>query len=289
MFMFKFHLAESPMWHANNNHWMWTDILTNKVCVMAFGNLTFDEKKNIIHVPQMVSNLIELEDGSVLASAENGLFLLSIGGESFKTIVTLPHSENFRCNDGSVGPDGKYWFGTMQKSPTGLNGEIYSLDRKGNLRAQNIPIGIPNSFIWLNDHSLLISDSFLQKTYKVDLAESGNLDWSNSEVWLDLSATEMTPDGGALDAEGNVWLAMWGGAVVNKYSSKGVLLDTLKLQALQPTSCAFGGVNRDELLITTATEGLTEQQIKEYPDSGKVLFRKMPVQGKVLPKFRLDI
>jgi sugar lactone lactonase YvrE len=287
--MLKFFLAESPLWHTKNNHWMWTDILTNKVCVTAFGNLTFDEKKNIIHAPQMVSNLIELEDGRVLASAENGLFLLSIGGESFKTIVTLPHSENFRCNDGSIGPDGKYWFGTMQKSPTGLNGEIYSLDSKGILCAQNIQIGIPNSFIWLTDNAVIISDSFLQKTFKVVLTENGSLDWENREVWLDMSATEMTPDGGALDADGNVWLAMWGGAVVNKYSSKGVLLDVLNLQALQPTSCAFGGENGDELLITTATEGLTEQQHKDYPDSGKVLFCKMPVQGKVLPKFRLDI
>jgi sugar lactone lactonase YvrE len=108
-------------------------------------------------------------------------------------------------------------------------------------------------------------------------------------VWLDLSDTESTPDGGALDEEGNVWLAVWGDASVHKYSQEGKLLDKVELRALQPTSCAFGGEHMDEMLITTAAEGMTEEQLEQYPDSGKVLLKKMDVKGRVLPVFNLEV
>jgi sugar lactone lactonase YvrE len=207
--------------------------------------------------------------------------------DRFETLASLPHSELFRCNDGSVGPDGKYWFGTMEKAPTGLHGEIYSLDKQGKLVAQHAPIGIPNSFIWTDDFSVLITDSFLQLTFRVSLKEDGKLDWANRAVWLDLSATDCTPDGGALDENGHIWLAIWGGAAIHQYSADGELLDKIQLQALQPTSCAFGGANMDTLLITTAIEGLSPAQLEEYPDSGKVLQHHQSVKGKTMPNLEL--
>ena len=118
---------------------------------------------------------------------------------------------------------------------------------------------------------------------------SGKLDWANREVWLDLSNTDATPDGGALDDEGNIWIAVWGDASIHRYSPDGFLLEKLELEALQPTSCAFGGISMDEMLITTATEGMTSEQLRQYPDSGKVILRKMGVKGKVLPVFDLEV
>jgi sugar lactone lactonase YvrE len=271
-------LGESPFWSPRLKQWMWVDI-TNQVMFQK------SEQLGLVSFVEMVSNIFECPS-AILLTAETKLYQFENSGR-INVYMPLIESKKYRCNDGSVGAGGKYWFGTMEKSPSGLNGKIYSLDTLGNLIDQNADIGIPNTFIWLDESHILISDSFLQKTYKVELLASGMLDWLNREVWLDLSNTSGTPDGGALDEQGNVWLAVWGDASIHKYSSEGVLLDKIELHALQPTSCAFGGVNMDEMLITTATEGLSGEQLKNYPDSGKVLLRKMNVKGKVLPVFDL--
>ncbi|MDO6691934.1 SMP-30/gluconolactonase/LRE family protein [Aliiglaciecola sp. 3_MG-2023] len=283
----KFYLSESPLWNDSINNWMWTDIQDKHIYQSSNCSMVGENKYNRKYVPQMVSNLLVLSDNYILATGEDSIFKVNRSSNQIDTVIKLSHSNKFRCNDGSVGPDGKYWFGTMEKSPTGLNGEIYSLDENLKLVPQNAPIGIPNSFIWLDESSILISDSLVQKTFKISLTTNGRLDWENRTVWLDLSETEGTPDGGALDEDGNVWLAIWGGAAIHKYSASGVLLDKIQLQALQPTSCAFGGQNMDCLLITTATEGLSDEQLDEYPDSGEVLMRQLSVKGKSLPKFRM--
>ena len=279
-------LAESPI--NVGEKWYWVDILakklySNREIPFGFGC------KLVAEFSCFVSNLIPINEEQLLLSNENNLAVLSLLDKKTSEIVCFEHQNNMRCNDGSVGPDGKYWFGTMEKSPSGLNGELYSLNTKGELVAQDAQIGIPNSFVWLDDKFVLISDSFLQQTFKVELLASGMLDWPNREIWLDLSDTDSTPDGGALDAEGNVWLAIWGGAAVHKYSASGELIDKIELAALQPTSCAFGGESMDELLITTATEGMREEQLGLYPDSGKVLLHKMNIKGKVLPVFELEV
>ena len=271
-------LGESPFWSSRKKRWMWVDI-TNRVLFQR------SEQQMSTSFVEMVSNIFECPS-AILLTAETLLYQFS-DDERVDTAMRLFASNAYRCNDGSVGPNGSYWFGTMEKSPSGLNGKIYSLDTRGNLIDQNALVGIPNTFVWLDECNILISDSLLQKTYKVELLASGVLDWNSRKVWLDLSMTNGTPDGGAVDEDGNVWLAVWGDASVHKYSEDGVLLDKIKLNALQPTSCAFGGVNMDEMLITTATEGLSEEQLNLYPGSGKVFFRKMSVRGKVLPVFDL--
>ena len=274
-------LGESPFWSHRLEKWMWVDITRQ---------IIFEKSEQIVSrsFSEMVSNIFECPSAT-LVTAETKLYQLIDNGRT-EVHKQLFENANYRCNDGGVGPCGKkYWFGTMEKHPTGPKGKIYSFDACGNLVDHNADIGIPNTFIWLDDSHILISDSLIQKTYKVELLASGILDWINRKVWLDLSSTRGTPDGGAMDEDGNIWLAVWGDASIHKYSSEGLLLDKIELEALQPTSCAFGGQNMDEMLITTAVEGMSEAQISNYPDSGKVLVRKMNVTGKALPLFDLEV
>jgi len=278
-----FKLSESPVWSEKTLSWYWVDIIECKVFRLFNGSQTV-----VLNIEGPVSNLINASDGFVV-SLENSIVSYSQGFEAKSVLSEIAHDSNFRCNDGAVGPDGTFYFGTMEKKPQGLDGKLYSLDIRGNLLEQGSGIGIPNSFIWLDDHLVLISDSFLQKTFKVELLVDGNLNWSGRELWLDLSHTSATPDGGTLDENGNIWLAIWGGAVVHQYSPDGVLLDKIELNALQPTSCAFGGSNMNELLITTATEGMNDDQLKLYPESGRVIQKSMAVKGNISPIFAVNI
>jgi sugar lactone lactonase YvrE len=60
------------------------------------------------------------------------------------------------------------------------------------------------------------------------------------------------PDGMAVDAEGGVWVAVWGGGVIQRYNAAGRLTGVVRLPAANVTSCAFGGPNLDQIYITTA-------------------------------------
>ena len=66
------------------------------------------------------------------------------------------------------------------------------------------------------------------------------------------------PDGLVVDAEGSLWVAIWGGGQVHRYAPDGELLAVLPVPVSQPTCPAFGGPGLDELYLTTAWEGMPD-------------------------------
>ena len=52
----------------------------------------------------------------------------------------------------------------------------------------------------------------------------------------------------------------------------GEVLAKVDVPATQVTSCAFGGPGLDQLFITTARHGLSDEQLEEHPAAGG-LFR----------------
>ena len=73
------------------------------------------------------------------------------------------------------------------------------------------------------------------------------------------------PDGLTVDAEGGIWVALYGGGAVRRYLPNGVLDVIVTLPVTQVTSCVFGGADLDELYMTTSREGLAES---EQPAAG---------------------
>jgi D-xylonolactonase len=83
------------------------------------------------------------------------------------------------------------------------------------------------------------------------------------------------PDGMAVDAEGGLWVAFWGGGVLRRYTSDARLDAEVALPAAQVSSCAFGGDDLADLYVTTAAIGLSEAERRETPHAGG-LFRVRP-------------
>jgi sugar lactone lactonase YvrE len=84
-----------------------------------------------------------------------------------------------------------------------------------------------------------------------------------------------------IDADGGLWVALWGGAAVHRYLD-GRLERVIKLPVSQPTSCCFGGERLDELYVTSAWEGLSPRQRREEPLAG-ALFRVRPGLRGIAP------
>src|SRR5260370_22067566 len=83
---------------------------------------------------------------------------------------------------------------------------------------------------------------------------------SRRRHFVTLASGDGVPDGLCVDADGFIWVALWGGSAVRRYRPDGTLDREVGLPVTQVTSCAFGGPDLDQLFITSAAGGLTESE-----------------------------
>ena len=88
------------------------------------------------------------------------------------------------------------------------------------------------------------------------------------------------PDGLTLDAEGGLWLAVWGSAELRRYTPGGVLDTVVTLPVSQVTSAAFGGADLSTLYITTARENFTPADLAGQPHAGDIFACTPGVTGR---------
>jgi sugar lactone lactonase YvrE len=94
-------------------------------------------------------------------------------------------------------------------------------------------------------------------TQRIDVCTA---DLSERRAFVTIAESTGTPDGLTVDAEGGVWVAIWGGSAVHRYSPDGELDQVVTLPVAQVSSCAFGGDDLGTLYITTSAEGLSDPE-----------------------------
>ena len=107
---------------------------------------------------------------------------------------------------------------------------------------------------------------------------------SERVVHINLRDQNLNPDGAVCDAEGYLWNAQWGAWRIARYAPDGSLDRVIELPVSQPTCPAFGGADLKTLFITSATDGLSEKELKNQPDAGKIMVFDLDVKG--LPEHR---
>jgi sugar lactone lactonase YvrE len=128
-------------------------------------------------------------------------------------------------------------------------------------------------------------ESMAKTIYAYDFDEkSGGI--SNKRVFYQHEGPGL-PDGLTIDVEGNLWLALYGGAAVWKISALGQPLGKVDLPVPIVTCPTFGGPDMDELFITTA--GADHQgDIGSEGLEGSVFRAKVGVKGLPSNKFVLS-
>ena len=108
--------------------------------------------------------------------------------------------------------------------------------------------------------------------------ESGHIIFEKNAIEVPIE--KGTPDGMAIDREGMLWIAHWGGFGVYRWDPRnGKLLSKIELPVPKVSSCAFVGHELDHLLITTARENMAPEEVEEYPGSGDVFIVKTETTG----------
>jgi sugar lactone lactonase YvrE len=186
-----------------------------------------------------------------------------------------------RFNDGKPDPWGNFIAGTMAWDETGNPpGSLYRLSPDGIVTELFGDVGLSNGLDWTDDRRLFYyADS---NSGRVDLfdtdPDTGAL--SARRALVTIPAAEGVPDGLTLDAEGCLWLAVWGSGELRRYTPAGVLDTVVRLPARQVTSAAFGGPDLATLYITCASEGLTPAERADQPHAGDIFACTPGVTGR---------
>ena len=236
-------LGEGPRWDAATGRLLWVDIEGRLLHVSdrdsgADRAIALD---NRMGVGQPTT------DGRVLVALADRLAALDLDDESLETLVPVPHGPGLRINDGACDPQGRFWFGSLELDFAPRAGALYRYD--GELREVVNEVTLSNGIGWSPDGTLMYYVDTL--TYGVDVFDFDGLP-SGRRRFATIERGVGAPDGLAVDDEGGVWVALYGGSAVRRYSAKGRLDEVIELPARNVTSCCFGGADRRRLFVTTA-------------------------------------
>ena len=90
-----------------------------------------------------------------------------------------------------------------------------------------------------------------------------------------------------LDNNKNLWVAHFHGACISVFNKKAKLIHRIQFPAKNITNCTFGGQNKNELFVTTATKGMNKADLKKFAYSGFLFSVKTNSKGILQKKFIL--
>ena len=243
-------LGEGPCWDHRSGRLVWVDILAGLV------HMTDPRTGVTTTVP------VGTEVGTIALRGDEG-YLLALRS-AFATLdeahveITdqLPLPSGQRMNDGALDPSGRFVAGSITDERT-ATGALYTRDLDGSVRTLFGGVTVSNGLAWSsNGDRMFYVDSALQAIDVMDY-DTGSGDVSGRRRWVTIPESDGTPDGLTIDAEGCLWVALWGGGRVRRYSPDAQIIGEVELPVSRPTSCAFGGDNLDRLFVTTAAVGAT--------------------------------
>jgi len=274
-------LGESPLWDDLAGRLWWTDILGRRLHYLDHATAATGS----VATTQELGAIVLRSSGGLVAAARDGFAVVEeSGGLTMLADVERDDPAN-RMNDGAVDPWGRFWASTMSFKETVGAGSLYRLDEMHQVTRQLGGLTIGNGIDWSPDRRrMYFVDSATRRVDVIDVdPESGELGARREFV----SVTDGgTPDGLCVDAEGSVWVAIWGGWAVRAYDTEARQVASIELPVAHVTSCAFGGPDLDELYVTSARAGLTAAELKRQPLAGGLFVATPGARGRPATRYR---
>ena len=270
-------LGEGSIWDYKKQVLYWIDI--QKGLLYKYDPVA--ETNTMYELHQNVGTIVPETDNTVIVALKDGVYRFTLSTNTFEFIgkpASLKTQERF--NDGKCDPQGRFWVGTMRISGKAGDSYLYKMDHDGTFTEMLDSVSISNGIIWSPDGTkMYYIDTPTRKVMAFDFdGQTGTI--SNPRVAVTVADTLGHPDGMTIDAEGRLWVAMYGGHAVCRFNpDNGELLQRIEVPAKNVTSCAFGGPGLDELYITTASQGMNEADKKAYPLAGGLFRVKPGVKG----------
>lgn len=263
-------LGEGVRWDARTGELLWVDILAGRVfraSVLPDGGLSPVRDYRVGTTVGAVAPITG--DDGWLVAAGRGFARLSPDG-SVSTVVGDVAPPGSRMNDAACDPQGRCWAGSLADDHREGAGMLHRLGTDGTVQTVLEGLTIPNGMGWSPDGGTMYLIDSVPRTLRAFDFEGGSGGISNGRVLLELPADVGGPDGMAVDAQGHLWIAVYGGAQVRHHAPDGELVAVHPVPAAQSTCCAFAGPGLQHLYVTTATEFFTDAQRRGHPEAGLV-------------------
>jgi sugar lactone lactonase YvrE len=271
-------LCEGPLWDSRTEALLWVDILIGLVHRLDIATGA-DAVVGDFGGP--VGCVALRAAGGYLVATERGVAAADGDWQHVEEITDLPgQPPATRTNDGACDPWGSFWVGTTSYEDRPGAAALYRLAADGTVTQVLDGATVSNGIDWAPDASAMYySDS---GTGRVDVFDVDPVDGhvTNRRALLEIELPGAVPDGLTVDAEGFLWVALWDGGRVRRYSPDGRLDREVLLPVDRPTSVAFGGPGLDALYVTTASHDLSAAALERQPLAGSVFVHDPGVRGR---------
>nr|WP_301287143.1 SMP-30/gluconolactonase/LRE family protein [Sphingobium sp. OAS761] len=275
-------MGEGPCWSDTEQKLWFVDIKDLKIH-------RFDPEANRLDswaAPAQPGWIFPSGNGRMMTGLQSGIHMFDPSSGGFELLVEpeVPELGN-RLNDAVTDSSGAVWFGTMDDGEARATGRVYRF-AGGEVVATAIPpCAITNGPALSPDGSILYHVDTLGGTIHAYSLENGLPVSGRCLVAIDPS--HGYPDGPSVDAEGCIWIGLFGGWKAHRYAPTGELLATISFPVANITKIALGGADLCTAYATTARKGLSAAERLQQPDAGDLFTFQVDVPGLPAPKAAL--
>lgn len=266
-------LGEGVLWDPLRRKVWFVDIKGKRIHQCAYDA----SERRSWDAPGQVSVIVPADNGSMVCALEDGLYRFSeVNGEFVRLAVVEADRPGNRFNDGHVDAQGQLWFGSMDDGEVQLTGALYRFDGK-RVRRMDDGYVITNGPVLSPDgRTLYHTDTLAKRVHAFDVGPDGSL--SNKRVFIEITDGGH-PDGMAVDAEGKLWIAIFGGWRVDRFDLQGDKIGEVRFPCANVTKLAFGGDDLRTVYATTARKGLSSQDLLRQPLAGALFAFRAETAG----------
>lgn len=270
-------LGEGALWSPGERAVWFVDILGCRLHRTVPGT----DQRSSWHAPARPGFVVRLAGGGMLAGLADGLYRFDPERGSFTLLSPVDVGTDNRLNDGTVGPDGCLWFCSKNEPETSASGRWYRWTGKGE------PVSFDGGYVVANGpafspdgRTAYHCDTAAGRILCRSVTRAGEVGANREFATVD--AADGYPDGLAVDAEGCLWVALYAGSGVRRYSPDGALLEEIGLPCRNVTKPAFGGEDGRTLYLTTARSELPDEEPRA-PLAGGLFAVRTEVCGAPAP------
>lgn len=292
-------LGESPFWHPQEQMLYWVDISGKQILRANIYMRTVESWA----MPSEPGCMAPARNGGLVIALRDGVYRAKAWGGPLELLTLLPYNPAYhRTNDGKCDALGRFWVGTIDETRTEANAALYCVDaRSGTAQVQCVldpalqPASTANGLAFSPDSRTLYwtdTPSHTIWSWDYDLP-SGTLSnrrvfasirpklegWQNDPDDLENGYYRGRPDGAAIDAQGNYWVAMFDGRRICQFGPDGGVLAEIPVPMQCPTMVCFGGEDLKTLYLTSASHHRGAAELAAFPLSGAVLSMRVEVPG----------
>jgi sugar lactone lactonase YvrE len=283
-------VGEGPFWDDREGRLWWVDITARALLAWRSG----EAGARRWPMPDFPASVVLCRSGGALVALRDGLYRFDPANGAL-AVFCRPDAErpDNRSNEGKCDSSGRFWLGTMQSNLnpdgsgcdiTASTGALYCVHPDGRFTREVDHLGLSNTLAWSADgRTLHFGDTLANCIFAFDCdPETGRL--ANRRVFSDAPLPGAC-DGSAIDAEGYLWNARFGGGCLVRFAPDGRVDRTVPLPVTNPTSCCFGGADLRTLYVTSARFGLSERQLADNPHEGALLALRTDLPGTPSHRF----